>query len=691
METASLSSCGQCGKQFQRKAHLLRHQLQHSGDRPYSCRFCSKTFKRSDVLRDHFSRCDRRGSSPIPNSLERGRKRHACDECSRLKVKCEDEMPCRKCREFGRICVRGGRPQGTPTVVLHEVQNSNVVPSAPPSPEEGSIHNPGVIAPENTHSDRNSVGFLLNFSAESEFLHEFPPNMNLEARIANFRNLMAVTDGLTPVVGEYATKVSPGYRPFGLLDTEKSLNELLSTLEFDGRNGNWGIQGSDPSPWIEPGSPMNGQMLLERRAFTIREALRHSIVKINMPHEPPNEVLRAVELITAYNLVLYTQLYFHHWHKNSPMVHHSTFNLFTAAIPLVLAILALGGMYSNNCVAIEKLKLLLDPIEDYFFSLPGWGDEYEQTNRVYRPADDSSIEWQQYQLEELQAGHLIIIIQYWTGNMVARCRVSQCRFQKWLTIARSQGLYNMTHPPDFVISDESSFRAWIRKESYIRTANISVIIDSTWNVFHNIAPRIQWTEMDFSLAGDDRAFQAANYQELMTYAGLPSGRPKLKEAFLPLFTPREKTDETMRRLKSANLTVFDMMILVHVIYTHVWASTFSSPLASFSLYSDMSPSITTIASHITAPFRSALTNWKKLWDDIKLCTDPQEWFKLGFQRSAETYYNVVLAVLKVYEEMRDRNANDTNIGGWWDIIGGMPSGGRKGEHLRKIMEAGSGA
>lgn len=60
----------------------------------------------SDVLRDHFSRCERRGSSEIPSSLERGRKRHACDECSRLKVKCDNNVPCRKCKEFGRTCVK---------------------------------------------------------------------------------------------------------------------------------------------------------------------------------------------------------------------------------------------------------------------------------------------------------------------------------------------------------------------------------------------------------------------------------------------------------------------------------------------------------------------------------------------------------------------------------------------------------
>lgn len=75
-------------------------------------------------------------------------------------------------------------------------------------------------------------------------------------------------------------------------------------------------------------------------------------------------------------------------------------------------------------------------MEVYAFSLPGWGDEYEQTNRMYRPVgEDASISWQQYQLDELQGCYLILLVQYWAGNKTAAQRVSQIRLAKWISVS----------------------------------------------------------------------------------------------------------------------------------------------------------------------------------------------------------------------------------------------------------------
>lgn len=243
--------------------------------------------------------------------------------------------------------MKSSRPPLAAPPASHVVyaEDSNVATSSPYSPEESHAYNTATV-PDSSHNGRNSVNFLLNFSAESEFLDEFPPqpNMTPEAKLANFRSLMAILDGLTPVVGEFASKVPPGYRTYGILDTEKNLDDILRSLNFDSPDGILREEGGEPFPFMPSETVMSGQELLERRALMIRESLRHSVMVMSMPQEPPDEVVQAIEVITAYNLILYTQLYFHHWHKNTPMVHHATFNLVTAATPLVLAIIALGGM-----------------------------------------------------------------------------------------------------------------------------------------------------------------------------------------------------------------------------------------------------------------------------------------------------------------------------------------------------------
>ena len=102
------------------------------------------------------------------------------------------------------------------------------------------------------------------------------------------------------------------------------------------------------------------------------------------------------------------------------------------------------GQYSKEAGDISKLKLLLDTIEAYIFSIPGLNDEYELPGRAYvKRGEDASPEWQQYQLEELQGAYLMVILQHWTGNRIARMRVRQQRFTRVVAV-RPCPLY---HPP----------------------------------------------------------------------------------------------------------------------------------------------------------------------------------------------------------------------------------------------------
>lgn len=79
---------------------------------------------------------------------------------------------------------------------------------------------------------------------------------------------------------------------------------------------------------------------------------------------------------------------------------------------------------------------MLDTIEGFIYSIPGLSDEYDSPGRQYvKQGENAAPEWQQYQLEELQGAYLMIVLQYWTGNAIARTRVRQQRFNRVVAVS----------------------------------------------------------------------------------------------------------------------------------------------------------------------------------------------------------------------------------------------------------------
>jgi hypothetical protein len=65
-------------------------------------------------------------------------------------------------------------------------------------------------------------------------------------------------------------------------------------------------------------------------------------------------------------------------------------------------------------------------------------------------------------------------------------------------------------------------------------------------------------------------------------------------------------------------------------------------------------------------------NWKTIWDEIKASSPRMEWDQMGFQRTAETYYDAVLALIRVFVE---------NVG----RLPSIPSDCEKGSHLKRVL------
>ena len=189
------------------------------------------------------------------------------------------------------------------------------------------------------------------------------------------------------------------------------------------------------------------------------------------------------------------------------------------------------------------------------------------------------------------------------------------------------------------------------------------MLDNALGIFNNMSPRFQWAEIDLSFPSDDRFFKLANYDQLSASQQFPVRKMKIKDAFLSLFTPPETADYNLRVLRDGHLTALDMQMLIHFLYTQIWTALFTNPLLSL-------PHVH--LSSVVQPFKIAMQNWKTIWDETRSLVPESEWNKLGFQRTAETYYDTVMMIVDVWERKGGR-------------FPPMKSDCEKGDHLKRLL------
>ena len=180
-------------------------------------------------------------------------------------------------------------------------------------------------------------------------MREFPKDATLSpnSKHADYSNLGGMNNGFEPYVGDL-TETVPIHNGYGHMpQIENDLDAFLSHLEFETfeqQTNVWPVQGESLMLLSDQEVLFLDRNVIEQKAFDLRVKLKYAAAIMNPPNHPSEEVLSAIELITVDSIAAYIKLYFKHWHKHAPMVHEATFNLSTAALPLVLALMGIGGM-----------------------------------------------------------------------------------------------------------------------------------------------------------------------------------------------------------------------------------------------------------------------------------------------------------------------------------------------------------
>jgi hypothetical protein len=194
---------------------------------------------------------------------------------------------------------------------------------------------------------------------------------------------------------------------------------------------------SDLSQIHDPGSGVLSQTAihLEPVAYEIKQHLVDTAVRLATSY-PENQYMTtlspAINAVTNFELEHCLMLYFSNYHRHCPFLHRPTFQPTLVPVPLLLSIATLGAMYSPDPNKVTTWKALLDVIEAFVFDQPGLRDEYLGSVNLAEAENEDKLN---FQFQVFQAAYLVVVIQYFSGNLAARRRARRQRFAKILSVS----------------------------------------------------------------------------------------------------------------------------------------------------------------------------------------------------------------------------------------------------------------
>ncbi|KFY16961.1 hypothetical protein V492_00970 [Pseudogymnoascus sp. VKM F-4246] len=381
----------ECRRVFGKLEHLQRHQRSHAGDVRYECPICKKRFVRSDVMARHTAIHEQKPTAKKPRKV-------SCISCATLKVRCDGQpdISCTRCQKSKVVCTyRDLKKAPLSSRDPSTSGTSSASPTALDGAATSSFQEPvDEPAPRTDYGLSHSV-LDMNSSAETSAAYQA-----VDDGFAVYSPLPVSYDFSTlPLESLYGFVMdsSDSYLGWGMDSTELDHMNTLSTHAPNSPPANWfptnsfdsaGIIIQEPehskepvsatpnpsqssmrdaqppdSPWPHVYKPntadsqLNLPSILQRSRPTLHgthfdrvgDSTREAMLSlISISHQPHWLVVDVAAFPSTQTLSVCINLYFQHFHETLPILRRSTFRIAETAPVLLLAMAAIGAMYSRD-------------------------------------------------------------------------------------------------------------------------------------------------------------------------------------------------------------------------------------------------------------------------------------------------------------------------------------------------------
>ncbi|MCJ1437834.1 hypothetical protein MMC27_007221 [Xylographa pallens] len=396
--------------------------------------------------------------------------------------------------------------------------------------------------------------------------------------------------------------------------------------------------------------------------------------------------------LTSGNIEHFLMQYSHfqgHW----PVIHMPTFNPIDAYDGLVLAMICIGAVYSDRLhlnqvrILLGRAKMAIEQSSHIFSFIRGSVMDQDYLDR--RGSDAS---------EEIQALVLLQTLSIWHGDHTQR-QIARDSFGHYVKLARQLRMlqptamnnqtYSGLHQPSPVseqVSLESwDWLAWVRQEKRSRLMFAIFLVDAALVLYFNCKPHFNPTEIRLPLPADDAAWEAPNAQACADALGLHGAdaqqgnatgsrrrkQPEMHMAMTALLNPAYGLE-----LHCTNS--YSKFILIHGLHVTIWnvqrqvsqdnamyghhdfgtlINGSSTPVSQYDWVAMGNGSALTSKSNsgqvtptegsgtqspgmhqMLKAVTTALTKWKKIWDEDMPLQYPPEMKRMGFCRDGIHFY-----------------------------------------------------